>query len=418
MPWLLLAVGVLALAFAVNALWPRYAPAGLAAVSFFAGWLTAELALHHALAIAIVAGALVYGGALAAWPGSLGLGFAVASTLLLLLSWRRADGTRAVIEAALGDDFDDPDELDDSALRWRQLLLPIPVTHPAVERLRNVVYHEAGPLRLRLDVFRRRGGDYGPGARRPVMLFVHGGAWMIGSKNHHGLPLMHHLAARGWVCYSINYRLSPRATWPDHAVDVKRAIAWVRDHAVEHGGDPGFIVISGGSAGGHLASLAALTANRPELQPGFERADTSVAACVSFYGIYDFTDRYGHWRNEGLQRLLERHVMKSKRRDAREVFAAASPITYIDAKAPPFLVVHGELDSLVPVAEGRKFFAELRAVSEAPCVYFEVPGAQHAFEIFPSPRTLHVLRGVERFTRAMHRRAVASRTASPTSGTA
>ena len=90
-----------------------------------------------------------------------------------------------------------------------------------------------------------------------------------------------------------NYALSPKATFPDHLIDVKRALAWVKEHIAEYGGDPGYVVISGGSAGGHLSSLAALTPNRPEYQPGFEAVDTTVQACVPFYGVYDFTNRDG-----------------------------------------------------------------------------------------------------------------------------
>jgi acetyl esterase/lipase len=171
----------------------------------------------------------------------------------------------------------------------------------------------------------------------------------------------------------------------------------VRAHAAEWGVDPDFIVIAGNSAGGHLASLAALTAGRPELQPGFESADTSVAACLSFYGIYDFTDRHGHWPHLGLQQLLERYVMKQRLADAPQAYAAASPFHWIGPDAPPFLVVHGDRDTVVTVAEARAFSAALSAASRAPCAYFEIPGAQHAFEIFPSPRTLHMLDGVERF---------------------
>ncbi len=91
------------------------------------------------------------------------------------------------------------------------------------------------------------------------------------------------------MCVAINYRLSPRATWPAHIVDCKRAVAWVREHIAEYGGDPGFIAVSGGSAGGHLSSLLALTPNQPEWQPGFEDMDTSVDACLPFYGVYDTT---------------------------------------------------------------------------------------------------------------------------------
>ena len=74
---------------------------------------------------------------------------------------------------------------------------------------------------------------------------------------------MYHLAARGWVCVAINYRLSPQATWPDHLVDCKRALAWIREHIAEYGGDPDYVVVTGGSAGGHLTAMMGLTAERP-----------------------------------------------------------------------------------------------------------------------------------------------------------
>ena len=111
-----------------------------------------------------------------------------------------------------------------------------------------------------------------------MLLQVHGGAWILGKKDQQGIPLMQHLAAQGWVCVAINYRLSPRDPWPAQAIDVKQAIAWIREHIAEYGGDPDYIAITGGSAGGHLTALTALTPNDPEWQPGFEDADTSVAA--------------------------------------------------------------------------------------------------------------------------------------------
>jgi acetyl esterase/lipase len=412
-PFLLLLIGLVGLALTYNAFRPRYAPANVAMFSFFSGWLVAELALHQIVFQGLVVATLVWGGGLAAWPGKLGLALSLLSWFFLWISWRGGDASSAVIATALsealGDDYEDllvPARVGAPVAHpeWRQLVFPIPVTHPQVERTRDLVYHDDGKLRLKLDIYRERGVAVDRNARQPVLLFVHGGGWCIGSKEHQGLPLLQRFAARGWVCVTINYRLSPRATFPDHVVDVKRAIAWVREHAAEYGGDPDFIVVSGGSAGGHLASLAALTAGHEEFQPGFPRADTSVAACVSLYGIYDFTDRHGHWPNPGLEQLLARHVLKVKRKDHEAAFAAASPITYLDDQAPPFLLVHGDRDSLVPVAEGRSFYAALREVSNAPCAYFEIPGAQHAFEVFPSPRTLHVLRGIEQFLDFVHTR--------------
>ena len=126
-----------------------------------------------------------------------------------------------------------------------------------------------------------------------MLLQVHGGAWTVGAKEHQGRPLMNQMAAKGWVCVAINYRLSPRDPWPAHIVDVKRAIAWVKDNIADYGGDPDYLAITGGSAGGHLTALAALTPGDPEFQPGFEDADTSVQAAVPFYGIYDFAGSTG-----------------------------------------------------------------------------------------------------------------------------
>ena len=99
-------------------------------------------------------------------------------------------------------------------------------------------------------------------------------------------PLIYRLASQGWVCISANYRLSPAATFPDHLIDVKKVIAWVREHGHEYGADPMIVFVAGSSAGGHLASFAALTPNDPAFQPGFEAADTSVSAAISLYGYY------------------------------------------------------------------------------------------------------------------------------------
>jgi acetyl esterase/lipase len=408
---LLLVIGAGSFLFAFNTLRPRYAPASIAAASFFAGWLTAELALHVIVLQAFALGVCVWNGALLVWSGRVGALLCAGAIALLLWSLRQSFASGGVIDDALVDFVQH--EPPPPGLSWRPLLFPLPVRHRDVERLRNRVYHDDGGLRLKLDVFRRRGSDHGPDALRPALVYVHGGAWVIGNKEYQGLPMLHHFAALGWVCFSINYRLAPRATFPDPIVDVKRALAWVRAHAREHGADPDFIVVSGNSAGGHLASLAALTPGERAWQPGFADADTSVAACLSFYGIYDFRAGNDHWHNPGLQQLLERHVMKARPTDEPARFEQASPIAHVGAHAPPFLVVHGERDTLVPVAEARGFVTALRRASAAACAYIEVPGAQHAFEVFPSVRTLHLLRGLQRFAVHVHRQYLAARGREP-----
>jgi acetyl esterase/lipase len=258
----------------------------------------------------------------------------------------------------------------------------------------DISYGEHGDKNL-LDIWRRP--DLDPAGRAPVLLQVPGGAWASGNKRGQAHPLMSHLAELGWVCVAINYRLSPKATWPDHIIDVKRAIAWVKTHIVEYGGSPDFVAITGGSAGGHLSSLAALTANNALFQPGFEDADTRVQAAIPFYGVYDFTRTDDNALNPAMVPFLEKLVIKQTRASDPQSFAAASSITYVIPDAPPFFVLHGRNDSFIPVTQARKFVARLREKSTQPVVYAELPYAQHAFDIFGSARAAHAAVAVEQF---------------------
>jgi acetyl esterase/lipase len=413
-PWLFLAVSVVGAWFTYNAYRPMAGASRRATLSFFAGWLTSELAVHHVVWQATVTAVFVWAGALHAWPGIVGLAVTVASWAGLTWVFLGARRAEAVVEDALvsglGPSYRDtilPEvrEKFAPAVDWGELALPFLIRHAEVERVRNIEYARIDGRPLRLDVYRPRTAS----GLRPALLQIHGGAWILGSKNEQGIPLMVHLAARGWVCVSADYRLSPRATFPDHLVDVKRALAWMRREGPAHGIDPRFIVVTGGSAGGHLAAMLALTPNDPEYQPGFEDVDTRVSACVAFYGVYDFTDRNRVWRHDGLLRLLERRVLKARLADARDVFEKASPIWRIRPEAPPFFVVHGALDTLVPVGEARHFCEVFRQTTRAPLVYAEIPGAQHAFEIFRSLRSAFVIHGVERFLAWVYSRHVMER---------
>jgi acetyl esterase/lipase len=195
--------------------------------------------------------------------------------------------------------------------------------------------------------------------------------------------MFHLLAASGWVILDIRYPLSPLATFPDHLIGVKRAIAWAKSEGRRLGVDPDRVVISGGSSGAHLAALAALTPANRALQPGFEDADTSVTACVPFYGIYDLLirnpTRYD-WP------FIAQVVMKARASDDPELYALGSPIDQVHPGAPPFFVVHGEFDSIVLSAESRHFVAALEQAG-VDTRYHEVLGAQHGFDAVASLRT-------------------------------
>jgi acetyl esterase/lipase len=401
-PWLLLLVAVVATMYTANAYRPIYRPPWLAVLSFFSGWLTAELALHQIVAQVVVAGVLVELGALRAWPGWVALALLLGNWVLLwrcqAQAHRAADAVERGLQDGLGAGYrtDILPEISDrfvDGIDWRSLVIPLPVRHAHVERTRNVTFTEAGGRRLQLDVYRHRDHP----AACPTLLQVHGGGWVLGSKNEQGVPLMVHLASHGWVCVSADYRLSPRATFPDPLIDLKQALRWIQEEGPAYGVDPEFVVVTGGSAGGHLAALVALTANEPAYQPGFEHVDTSVRACVAFYGVYDFTDRHGVWPHGGLAKLLRQRVMKAALEEAREAYEQASPMSRVGAHAPPFFVIHGDRDTMVPVEEARRFSALMREAIPGRVAYAEIPGAQHAFEIFPSVRTTLVIQGVERF---------------------
>lgn len=391
---LYLALAILSLALTFNAWRPFRRPAVLGALSFFAGWFTSELAPHQVLFQVALTWWFSTEGAFDTPLGHVGLGVASLSWLGMLLLLRPAATTRRAIVDAIDAAFDAPGG---SPLHQRdlgRLALPFRFGDRGVVRQRNIVYAEVGTLRLKLDVFRPEEA----GAGRPVLLHIHGGGWVIGSKDTQGLPLMRRMASQGWVVVNANYRLSPRATFPDQLIDIKRALAWIREHIAGYGGDPAFVVIAGLSAGAHLASLAALTPNRPELQPGFEQVDTRFDGCVAMYGVYDALDRDGDWPHRGMVHLLKRWVLKVSPEADPALWKLASPIDQVGPQAPPFLIVHGDHDSMVPVAQARRFRDALRlAAPDVPVAYAELSGAQHAFDIFYSLRTTMALDGIATF---------------------
>jgi acetyl esterase/lipase len=407
--WLFLSVSLIGAGFTANALRPLKRPATLAMFSFLAGWMTTELALQHLIWQAVASAGFIALGALDSWPGQLGLGmvlFSWAGLLrLIAASFRTSGQIENALVAGLGPEYRTEAAAElrehfDRPISWGRILRLFPIRHPDVVRHRDIVFATHGHLELKLDVYQHRDQP----KDRPVVLYVHGGGWVIGDKKHQGHVTMNHMAARGWVGVSIDYRLSPRATFPDHLIDVKRAIKWVREHIAEYGGDAAFVALCGGSAGGHLSALAALTPNDAEYQPGFEEVDTEVQACVPYYGIFDFTDRFGHWPNPGMARMLERLVLKVSRSVDPDAFRKASPIDHIGAEAPPFMVVQGDCDVLVPVEEARQFVSAFRQQTDAPIVYAEIVGGQHAFEVFPSIRSALFITGVERFLAVAHAR--------------
>jgi acetyl esterase/lipase len=260
----------------------------------------------------------------------------------------------------------------------RILVLPLSRRRPGVERVANIRYGDAGRRNL-LDLYRSRARPSGG----PVLIHLHGGGYTRGRKNSQSLPLLYRLASQGWVCVSANYRLRSAAQHPDHLIDLKQVIAWVRAHGREYGADPSLVFVAGSSAGAHMASLAALTPNDPTFQPGFEDADTSVTATIGLNGYY------GNYYGEGEG-------------------GASSPLAHVRPDAPPFFIAHGDRDTMVPVEAARHFADTLRSVSANPVVYAQLPGAQHAFDLFGSLRFELVVDAIEAFAAWVRSRQVRS----------
>lgn len=353
--------------------------------AFFASWLTGELApqvliLHVADTARAVRRRTATAPSLAlAGLSAVGLGW------LIRQSWASAKQVSDQLENELGIPVDiDPKTTLGTYAR------PFKFDDRGVRVLRDVSYTEGG-RRAKLDLYLPATGTI---ENAPVLIQIHGGAWTISHKGQQGLLLMNRMASRGWVCASVNYRLAPKHRWPTQIVDVKRAISWVRDNIAEYGGDPDYIVVTGGSAGGHLSSLAALTPHVKEWQPGFEDADTSVAAAVPLYGVFDFNgdDKYGRI----LRDQFLAHVVFPRGSD-REAFKLASTVSHVADDAPEFLVIHGANDTLARVEQARDFVAKLDAARPGKVTYIELPFTQHAFEVFGSMRARHVIRGTQRW---------------------
>jgi acetyl esterase/lipase len=284
--------------------------------------------------------------------------------------YRRARATGADLPSSVRRELGEPISASVAGVVPRVNRAPWPLLHRSYtsRATRGISYGPHG-VHNTLDVWRR--ADV-PG-HTPVLVQIHGGGWSIGDNRTQGVPLMTHMAEAGWTCVAPRYRLSPRATWPEHLDDVRRAVDWVRHEIERFGGDPSFIALTGGSAGGHLAALAGLTAEVP------------VQAVVPFYGIYDWIDN-DRRNNPAVHHLLETHVVKKRASVAPDVFRDASPIEHVSENAPPFFVLHGTNDSLLHVEPARDFVARLREVSSNPVLYRELPITQHSFDLFRTPR--------------------------------
>jgi len=347
------------------ALAPPTRPRAVARLGYLLGVAVNEVPLLAMLYILVVSAfAVVWDNLLATWQGASALLAAGALVVGCAILQTRVSRARGALSHALGE------RLAPQRRVWRSRFAPIPIRPRAVRRLKDLPYGEGGRGQ-RLDLYTLRA----PSQRHsPVVLYLHGGGYFGGDKRWESLELMYRLARRGWTVVSANYRLRPQAGYPEHVIDVKRAIAWVHQNSGRYGLDPSSLVVCGSSAGAHLALIAALSPGDRRFQPGFEDVDTSVAVTIGLYGYYG--RYYGRGPSEDIP---------------------SSPLGLDASAAPPALLVHGDRDTYTSVEDARALARHLRSQSKNPTVLVELPGAQHGFDILASERFEAVIDGIERF---------------------
>lgn len=218
---------------------------------------------------------------------------------------------------------------------------------------RNVVYGQVGRKELVMDIVFPSTG-VGPW---PVVVNLHGGAWSSGWKSlGNGWDAAPELIRRGYVFVSIAYRLAPRHKFPAQIEDAKCAVRFLRAHAAKYNLDPNRIVAMGASAGGHLSALLGTTDAGAgfDLSGGWTNESSRVQAVVDMFG---HADLYYAVQHRERVRLVARSVFGTK--SSEEILRRFSPVNYVTADDPPFLLVHGERDGVVPLRQSELMKAAL-----------------------------------------------------------
>jgi acetyl esterase/lipase len=217
---------------------------------------------------------------------------------------------------------------------------------------RNIPYVDGGHANQVLDIYLPETAADKP---LPLVIWIHGGAWLGGS---HANPSALFLLEEGYAVASIEYRFSQHAIWPAQAHDCKSAIRFLRANAAKYGVDPDRFAVGGESAGGHLAALIGTSGDVADVEGdlGTTGVSSRVHAVVDEFGPTDLT-LMGEQSN-GRSMIQhdapdspESRLMGGPIQEKQELAKTANPLTYVDKADPPFLILHGDQDNLVPLAQ-------------------------------------------------------------------
>ncbi len=237
---------------------------------------------------------------------------------------------------------------------------------------RNIEYGKGGDKALQLDLYSPKDRSHA----RPAILFLHGGGWTGGYRQ-----IYHYyctkFAEHGYVAATASYRLAGEAPFPAAVQDVKCAVRWLRANAKKLGIDPDKIAVAGGSAGGRLALMVGYSSDVPELEGKGGNAETSsrVQAVVDLYGPTDLTDDFAKSRGE-----VKRLMGGKKFDEAAEEYRLGSPVTHVTKDDPPTLILHGSIDSTVPIHQADRLAEKLKAAGVV-YEYDRVEGWPHTMDL-------------------------------------
>lgn len=242
----------------------------------------------------------------------------------------------------------------------------------------SVEFAQVGEQRLLLDIYHAKQDQTKQPTKSPLIVWVHGGAWRAGSRTQ--VPVTE-LTQHGFAIASVDYRLSPVAPFPAQAHDIKAAIRFLRANSAKYGFDPDRIVIAGASAGAHLAALVGVTNGHEELEGAVgnhKESSSAVQAIVSYYGASNLETILSQSTPHGLSvRVPALELLLGGQPDKQPRLAKlASPVTHVDAKDPPLLLLHGDQDPQMPINQSH----ELQGVYEQlnrPVKFQVIHGSAH-----------------------------------------